>query len=721
MATTPSVLGNTFSQTCLAIQCTYDWLVNSYVGPNNTCSAAFCIQGPNKQPAIYITNIATTYKNSNTLCFDTVNNDTTLCLYSCKSFYITDNTSTYLRIGANNCFVFGTGSNADTFTINQNKNIGIGTSSPSYKLDIQCSGVSSPAVFSLNNIATNNTSYPTCIRLNANTSCLELSVYPNGYYCLTPNSNATTGYIDANSHIFRTVNSTEKLRFDGLGNVLINTTCAAGKFNVAGDSVALSTGACLNQNLINIQSTASASSYSYFNFKNDSFITNSQLKVENKTDGSSYISFYTTPAGAKTSDRKVLALDIGCDQKISAYSNFCAYTGCFNYVTGCCGYFNTSLTITGSNFCNLTQKTIFGKDNGGCHWFSNGINNVYSFISDSNSVVTGHKFQITGIDALVLDSKANLCVSGLVCSISGLQITGSNQNYIYGKSLCVFLTDPNNNYCISGNQFLIGSLCATGAGSFNSICLTGINPNLTSCICHCLCVNNNSYLKDVCTNTVTGSCACFNTCVSTPLVSFGSICQCGSTTSNFLLTDLIIGTSCDKQVKSINTAKSWGLINFVGGSATLVAGYNLCSVFKTCTYASIAPTGIVGYGSTSTSAYSIRFCNPIKGSFSASFSVFYPFSGCNYIGLSSSTSIFNQYRLSDVILQNCISIATTAINNSSASYIPLISNPATSPTLTAQPIYEIVVSPILSDSCSYASYTIPSYICGMVSFQIFSC
>ena len=253
----------------------------------------------------------------------------------------------------------------------------------------------------------------------------------------------------------------------------------------------------------------------------------------------------------------------------------------------------------------------------------------------------------------------------------------------------------------------------------NKIYTFVINPNLVSCICHCLCVNNNSYLKDVCANNMTGNSLCVSNCINSPVINFGYLSQCGSSVANILCTDLNVGVNCDKQVRSINTAKAWGIFNFNGGSVNYLSGYNLCSIFRIGNPIQLGPSGIVGSPYTCYTTYGLRFCNPIKAPFSASFSVSDQFYLCNYVGLFATAPVFCQNRLSDIVLQNCVSISTTLAGNTASSYIQYL-NPVTLAN-TTQPIYEIVFSPILSDSCCYCLYTLPSYFTGLVSFQVFSC
>lgn len=726
MPTTPSILGNTFSQTCLTIQCTYDGLANGYVGPTGTNSTAFCIQSPNKQPALYITNIATTYKNSNTLCFNSLNTDTVLCLYSGHAFCINDNCCTYFRVGPNNCLLFGTGSNTSTFSINSN-GVGIGTSTPVNKLDVRgCSSsyVASTLWNEYSATAANphtHSIFQMGVKSGSNLAYISQYVHwasGSPYYHIS-NQCVCSFYSNFNNYFFRDYNDRTLFYLSSEGY----SELRANQYNIhSGDWAGLG--------LRNMQPYGSH----WIDFLNSSGGRHSSMHSTQYQDGGSELRFMTTAPGAyNETDRRSLVVTLAADKKANFYGNLCSLTGCFNFISGSEACINGNIKadyVSTNGLINKGARTTFGADGAGYHWFaafpytselSLGYGFGRSLSSNSQTgYVTEHSWYSSGLSLMRL-TPSFLQVSGVICSNSGLKITGSSANNIYGKSLCIALTDANYNYSISGNQCLIGCLLATSFGSFNSINLTGTSATLTSCICHCLCVANNSYLKGVSAGAITATSISSTSCLLSPVLYFGSVRQCESAESNNFCTDLIVGTSCNKQVKSINTAKAWGIFNLKGGVASYVSGYNFCSVFNTSTYVPIGPTGIISDFLTPFSAYSIRFCNPIKGPFSASFSVFDQFISGNFVGGATCCPVFTtSYRLSNVVLQNCISTANTAFANTAASYVPYMNT--TTFAQTSQLIYEILVSPILADTCSYSAYTAAnsSYFSGIVAFQVFS-
>jgi hypothetical protein len=126
----------------------------------------------------------------------------------------------------------GSGSFTNLALNSQGGNVGIGTSSPVYKLDVQSSTAASYVVQSITN--TNSTGYVRQI-FNVGASGAngqaDISYVPGTFFVMGPSVNDTTTPI-----VFRNNNATERMRINSSGNVGIGTNSPSNRFTVSDNS-----------------------------------------------------------------------------------------------------------------------------------------------------------------------------------------------------------------------------------------------------------------------------------------------------------------------------------------------------------------------------------------------------------------------------------------------------------------------------------------------------
>jgi hypothetical protein len=159
-------------------------------------------------------------------------------------------------------------------------NVGIGTSSPSYTLDIR-------------NAAN------TTLHLMGTTSNVR-----GGLSVDVPVAN--TFYVGSYSSypvVFGT-NNAERMRIDSSGNVGIGLTPSC-KLDINGlFLIRYGTGTYAGQSIRNTYGSASLQSVSYIDFQNENAIATGHIFNVHEIDGSSRIIFGATPAGSRSSDRR---------------------------------------------------------------------------------------------------------------------------------------------------------------------------------------------------------------------------------------------------------------------------------------------------------------------------------------------------------------------------------------------------------------------------------
>jgi hypothetical protein len=126
-------------------------------------------------------------------------------------------------------------STANVFFVAANGNVGIGNNTPTAPFVVERSANSSTA-YTVRNSNTGTGSQVVMQLQSGSASGLNMTVTESGaYYVIAPFGAAgTAGYLDANTHVFRTVAGGEKVRIDVSGNVGIGNTAPAHKLRVTG-------------------------------------------------------------------------------------------------------------------------------------------------------------------------------------------------------------------------------------------------------------------------------------------------------------------------------------------------------------------------------------------------------------------------------------------------------------------------------------------------------
>ena len=120
--------------------------------------------------------------------------------------------------------------------------------------------------------------------------------------------NADKGNAKAGSNISFAIDNDEKMRLDSSGNAVIGSTTSRAKLDVRGNvsfGPTNTTDQFQGLSFINGKNSATASTTSFIDFKNDQLVSDSHIFANHETNGSSNLVFGTTPAGSRTADRRV--------------------------------------------------------------------------------------------------------------------------------------------------------------------------------------------------------------------------------------------------------------------------------------------------------------------------------------------------------------------------------------------------------------------------------
>lgn len=179
-------------------------------------------------------------------------------------------------------------------------NTGIGTSNPSHKLDV----VGNTQLYGTLIVGDNTDISPTA------NGAGQLQIDANGYtpYIAADGTAMYIGHNSSSRDLRLQTNETDRLVIDGsTGNVGIATDNQLAKFQVAGSSMFGPEGTSQYQGiqLLNGRDSSANVATGFIDFRNNLNIPDGHLFVDHNTDGSSVIILGTTPAGDRTSDRRV--------------------------------------------------------------------------------------------------------------------------------------------------------------------------------------------------------------------------------------------------------------------------------------------------------------------------------------------------------------------------------------------------------------------------------
>lgn len=388
MATYP--LSNTAAQVNLTISCSYDRLINNYVGATGVnATNNFCILAPNRNVAIYVNNGWTTFGHSNLIGFNGVNSDAYFCLFNNRSLVIKDDQATYFCVG-NNGLCLGTVSSPKKFSVNS-KGVGIGLEAWAYGLQIACNAISQ-GLIAYNPYSTSSSNqkhHASYIELFGRQRLHEVghntavwspntpgnvcgwtgTGYTDPAWNTAPEKDVYAGiYINLNSsphsswwtnvhhygNYFAAIHDAQHHSFRSLTDPSFDKIFINARTEMAGSTFGMWDGEInFNTNIpqflgcstfqdirfVNLRENCIAPfntqvSQTALRFFNNRYQVYNAIHNWQNNDGESAMWFYTTPAGTgaigqRDCGRAQVALAMGGDKKAWFQGNLCAFTGCF--------------------------------------------------------------------------------------------------------------------------------------------------------------------------------------------------------------------------------------------------------------------------------------------------------------------------------------------------------------------------------------------------------
>ena len=610
------ILTNNSSQVESTISQHYCRLTGSFAGPltaNAAANSGFLIQNGNKQSGLFVGNTCVTFYN-NCLNFDPANTDVNLNIPNTRNFIITGNNS-LLTFNADGTLAVGAAIDTNY------KGMQVVNTNPTFILRdtdaVNQSGTQALSFFDSNSILSTSLCNEPTSTINTGLSITDnaTNIVYNKYFRLR--NNATNGggrtLIASNNNLTLFSGDCLNRSFNfavGGTSYFSSNICSSGTINSAGlivnsnNSYLDGSGDSVGQSIIQRKAEANQ----FINFLNTGGQQHSSILSFQGLNGASFIQFYTTPLGSYPLDRRIEAMRIASDKKVSMYGDVCASTGCF-------------MMLCSNGFVNNSARSHFSFDGANYHWFKS-MKTDGSILAEPASLGYGfsaingytydHIWHNSGRASMILDFNQNLTVTGAVYSKGIISISALTVNNALGTDSCICsrciifrATGSTQNIINCGNFVNFGSHAC-----FSGICSTG---NQLNHINGCLCLQTNLYTNCVCLTAgggVCGPCGCFTTCSQSQVVCSNScvrgdsICSTSTTNLNCFGNSIHVNGS----ICGINTNKAWGIYG-ISPANTTITGWNIKSIN-------------IYQNATSIYAYGICFNNPIKYPFAVNFNVY---------------------------------------------------------------------------------------------------
>ena len=647
-------LENTAEQVKLTLSEFYNRLINGYIGPytgDSSASAGFLIQNGNRGNGILVANNGTTFYN-NLLNFNSSNADLCASLFSSRNFVVTGNGSV-MKFTSNGSLSLG----RDIDSTYQGLQIYNTTPGIVLRDTDATDGAGCQFIRFLDSTGYNHSSIigerrvvgcqgsATYNTLNICTQCILRLGNPSGAILLAKDNKLTIfsgENVDPTWNVYIGTNMFVRTNIEASGicsNSYIDSTSTGNIQRGSGNCVGFT----------NIQQKIGCCQF--IDFSNASCVKHTSIQTVQNANGSSCLDFLTTPAGAFSTDRRVVALRLDENKKGWFQGDVCGYNACFK-----------SLRIEG--LLSQGARTYLSPDAAGYHWFGTALGTTlalpdgsligYGFSQTSGRVIE-HQWAynntgLTNSSFAILSEACGFRVCHPITSCCSIQSSGnlfvsnaSNCSTICQACICLL------GYNTSAAPITIsGKTCFSGEANFNSLVkaatLCSTDANSISCFASCVKVSsnfeigNNVFCVSGTTVTVNGktllisgqnptldlTATCVSGCAFHQTTASGN-CFFGPLYVGSNAQTTIAGTTYDHRLGNVdakNTAKAWGDMIITNGfvvSATNLATnanlYNICCMHFDAASCVQPLTPIASY------SYAICFCNPIRYPFSFNASV----------------------------------------------------------------------------------------------------